>query len=113
MVKKYWEFIRESLEDDIDEGKFWKLDEDDIREFLIDLEDENYLLIITFGFVDKQYEYNYSSSNMNSKHKDSYKEVFTEKVIPGEDIIPAYWIQIETNRNTSSVDVTDSIIFAH
>ena len=113
MIKKYWEFIRESLEDDINEGKFWKLDEDDIREFLIDLEDENYLITITFGFVEKVYEYNYSSSDMKSKHKDSYKETFTEKVLPGEDVIPAYWIQIETGRNTSSVDVTDSIIFAN
>ena len=96
MIKKYWEFIRESLEDDIDDGKFWKLDEDDIREFLIDLEDENYLITITFGFVDEE-----------------GGESFTEKVIPGEDIRPAYWIVIDTNRNTTSVDVTDSIIFAN
>ena len=32
MIKKYLEFIRESIKEDMDEGKFWKIDEDDIRQ---------------------------------------------------------------------------------
>jgi hypothetical protein len=101
MIKKYWEFIRESLKEDIDDGKFWKLNENDIREFLIDLDDEKYLITITFGFVGEKESYNRIS------------EVFTEKVISGDGVIPAYWVQIETSRNTSSVDVTDSILFSN
>ena len=113
-LKKYLEFIRESIKEDIDEGNFWNIDEDDIREFLVDLEDENYLITVTFGFVERIQEYNYSSSNMSSKFKDSFKETFTEKVLPGEDVIPAYWIQIEySSKNTTGVDVTDSVIFAN
>ena len=107
MIKKYWKFIRESIKEDIDDGKFWKLDEDDIREFLIDLDDENYLTTVTFGFVNEEESYNYKVN------KTTTSQVFTEKVIPGDDIRPAYWILIETGRDTSSVDVTDSVIFAH
>lgn len=107
MIKKYLEFIKESIKEDIDEGKFWKLDEDDIREFLIDLEDENYYIIVTFGFVENKVEYNYSSG------KTTIKEVFTEKVLPEEKLKPAYWIQIESGSQTTNTDVTDSLIFAN
>lgn len=107
MIKKYWEFINESVKEDIDDGKFWKLDENDIREFLIDLEDENYLLTVTFGFVNEEESHNYSTG------KTITSKSFTEKVLPGKDVIPAYLILIETSRNTTSVDVTDSVIFAH
>jgi len=107
MIKKYLEFIRESIKEDMDEGKFWKIDEDDIRQFLIDLEDENYNIIVTFGFVENQEHFNYSSG------KTTNKEVFTEKLLPGEKVTPAYWVQIESNSNTTSTDVTDSLIFAN
>ncbi len=106
-LKKYLEFIKESIKEDIDDGKFWKLDEDDIREFLIDLTDEGYILEVIFGFVDKEEGINYSNGSS------TIKEVFTEKVLPGEDVVPAYWIKIESNRNTSNVDVTDSVIFTN
>lgn len=104
-LKKYIDFIKESLKEDIEEGKLWKLSEDDIREYLTDLIDNNYLITITFGFLEKitKNYYNRPSEEV---------EVFTEKVVVGNEVRPCYWIQIESTRKVKNEDVTDTIKFA-
>lgn len=94
-LKRYIQFIKESLKEDIESGKIWELDTDDILEFFIDFEDAGYDITIELGF----------------QEEDDEKEKFTTKVLPG-DIIPSYWIEIQTKSNTSSEDLTDSLKFA-
>ena len=50
-LKRYIQFIKESLREDIEEGNLWKLNEDQIREYFIDFEDAGYLITIEFGFA--------------------------------------------------------------
>lgn len=95
-LKRFIEFIKESIKDNIDSGSFWELDEDDILEYFIDFEDAEYDITIELGF---QEEY------------EDDKERFTTKIKPG-DMTPTYWIQIETTRKTSNDDLTDSLKFA-
>ncbi len=103
-LKRYTQFIKESLKEDIEEGKLWKLSEDDIREYLTDLIDNNYLITITFGFLEK------ITKNYYNKPSEEV-EVFTEKVVVGNEVRPCYWIQIESTRKVKSEDVTDTIRF--
>ena len=102
-LKRYKDFINESLKNDIDDLKFWSLSEEDIREFLMEMIDENWLVTITFGFesIEKHWR------------TDEESREFTEKLVPGVDIKPAYWVEIEPGRNVSSNDVTDSILFTY
>ena len=48
-LKRYIQFIKESLKEDIEEGNLWKLDEYQIREYFIDFEDAGYLITVEFG----------------------------------------------------------------
>jgi hypothetical protein len=100
MIKKWIEFISESLAEEIDDRKFWKLDEDDIRDYLLDLTDEGHSVIVNFGFLEE-------SENYKGEKTISYTEI----VKPGEDIRPAYWIDIYKSRR-SKEDLTDSLLFA-
>lgn len=105
-LKKYNQFIKESIKEDIEEGTLWKLDEDNIREYLLELTDNGYLVTVTFGFVDNEKYYDYTTQKHNQK------EVFTEKVLSGEKVRPAYWIQIIKGTNISNDDLTSTFQFA-
>jgi hypothetical protein len=94
-LKKYLQFIRESVEDREVEN-LWKLNQDEILEFFTEIMDNGYLVDVEFGVV-----YNYRD-----------KEFFSEKVFLGKSIRPAYLIKIITTRNISNVDVTDALKFA-
>ena len=52
-LKRYLQFIRESLKEDLESRKIWELNEDKIREYLIELDDAGYLITVNFGFVKK------------------------------------------------------------
>jgi len=101
-LKRYFDFIKESLKEDIDDLKFWSLDEDDIRELLLGLTDEGWLVTVNFGFED-EYE-NWRGDKMVRE--------YTEKILPDEEVTPAYWIEITPSSNITSEDVTDDFLFA-
>jgi hypothetical protein len=104
-LKKYIQFIKESLKEDLDSGKIWELNEDQIREYLIELDDAGYLIVVNFGFVKKH--------TINYYNKPSVeKDVYTENIVAGEEIRPAYWIEIQKSKDVNNEDVTDSLKFA-
>jgi hypothetical protein len=105
-LKRYIQFIKESIKEQIDEKKFWKLDEDDIHEYLIDLTDAGYLITVGFGFCETWTEHRYNKPPTE-------KDVYTEKVKSGEDVRPSYWVQIETSRSVNNDDVTSALQFAY
>lgn len=107
-LKRYIQFIKESLKEDIEEGNLWKLNEDDIRDYLTELTDNGYLITVGFGFLEKSKRGSY----VNGEWKEIEKDVYSEKVLVGDNVRPAYWIQIEKSRNISKDDVTDTLKFA-
>lgn len=102
--KKSSNLLSESVKEE--KINFWKLDEDEIREYLIELTDANYILQVTFGFLGIERNYVWSKSDYDEK------EVFTEKVLSGSKVRPAYWIQISSTRHSSREDLTDTLKFA-
>jgi len=104
-LKRYLQFIKESLKEDIDSGIVWELNEDQIREYLIELDDAGYLITVNFGFVKRKTIHYY---NKPSKEV----ELYTENIVAGEEIRPAYNIVIEKSSDLSKEDVTDSLKFA-
>ena len=105
-LKRYIQFIKESIKEKIEEKSLWKLDEDDIHEYLIDLTDAGYLITVGFGFCEKVKIHNYNKPTTE-------KDVYTEKIKSGDSVRPAYWIQIETGRSVNNDDVTPALQFAH
>ena len=104
-IKNYIQFIKESLKEDLDSGKIWELDEDQIREYLIELNDAGYLITVNFGFVKKHIIHYYNKPSVE-------KDVYTENIVAGEEIRPAYNIVIEKSRDISKEDVSDAFKFA-
>jgi hypothetical protein len=104
-LKRYLQFIKESLKEDLESGKIWELDEDQIREYLIELDDAGYLITVNFGFVKKHTIHRYNKPSIE-------KDVYTENIVAGEEIKPAYNIVIEKSRDLSGEDVSDAFKFA-
>ena len=100
-LKRYFDFIKESLKEDINNLKLWSLNEDDIRELFLQLTDEGWLVTVEFGF-EGEYE----------NWKGNKSREFTKKILPGEEVTPAYWIEITPSSNITSEDVTDDFLFA-
>lgn len=93
MIKKYLEFIKESYNEKLKLSNFWKLSIEEIQEYFRDAEEDGgFNIKINYGFFKNQ--------------------EFSQKVLSGEDIIPAYKIEIEMDRY-KDVDVTDTLLFAH
>ena len=105
-LKRYIQFIKESLKEDIEEGNLWKLNEDQIRDYFIDFEDAGYLLTVEFGFVEETTKHYYNRPS-------EQKEIYTEKVTSGDNVRPAYWIRIEKSSSVNSEDITDSLKFVY
>jgi hypothetical protein len=74
-LKRYIQFIKESLKEDIEEGNLWKLNEDQIRDYLTEITDAGYLVTVTFGFCEKSKYGTY----LNGEWVQKEKEVFSEK----------------------------------
>lgn len=104
-LKRYLQFIKESLKEDLESGKIWELDEDQIREYLIELDDAGYLITVNFGFVKRETMHYYNRPSIE-------KDVYDEKMLAGEEIRPAYNIVIEKSRDLSNEDVSDAFKFA-
>jgi hypothetical protein len=100
-LKKYLEFLKESIET----SSIWKIDENKIREFLIELEDAEYIILVTFGFVGEKKEYFYNKPT-------EYSEIFTEKILSNELTNLAISIEIQSSSKTSNADVTDDFLAA-
>jgi len=105
-LKRYIQFIKESIKEKIEEKSLWKLNEDDIHEYLIDLTDAGYLITVGFGFCERVKIHNYNKPTTE-------KDVYTEKVKSGDSVRPSYWIQIETSRSINNDDVTPALQFAY
>jgi len=91
-LKKYIDFIKESLE----EKKIWNMSQEDITEIFLETLDQRYTLDIQFGFVEKRGE----------------KEIFNDKVLSSEPVRPAIWIAIIPTQNVTNEDVTDNLNLA-
>ena len=73
-LKKYLEFIKESIKEDIEEQSIWKVTEDDIQDYLRELEDEGYFIEVEFGFCQKVTQHHY---NKPSTEKGFYRKSFS------------------------------------
>jgi len=100
-LKRYLEFLKESIET----ASIWKIDENKIREFLIELEDAEYIILVTFGFVGTKAKHFYNRPT-------EYSEVFTEKILANELTNLAISIEIQSSSKTSNADVTDDFLAA-
>ena len=109
-LKKYLDFLKESLET----SSIWKIDENKIREFLIELEDAEYIISANFGFVGEIKEYFYNKPTEDSLYQKNIKtsEVFTEKILANELTNLAISIEIQSSSKTSNADVTDDFLAA-
>jgi hypothetical protein len=108
MIKKYLQFISESIKEDIEEGTLWKLSEDDITDYMLEITDAGYSVSVEFGFSEKVKQGGYKEG----KWVESEKEVFTDKVKAGDEVIPAYWISIVKGNKIKNDDVTSTFQFA-
>ena len=107
-LKRYIQFIKESLEEDIDDKKFWKITEDDITDYMLEITDAGYYVSVEFGFCNKIKQGYYQDGEWKQKEKD----VFEEKVKAGEEVTPAYWIKIDKSSRIKDDDVTSTFQFA-
>ena len=108
MIKKYLQFISESIKEQIEEKTLWKLSEDDINDYMLEITDAGYSVSVEFGFSEKVKQGGYKEG----KWVESEKEVFTDKVKAGDEVIPAYWISIIKGDRIKNDDVTSTFQFA-
>ena len=104
-LKKYIQFIKESIKEDIEEGTLWKLTEDDITDYMLEITDAGYYVSVEFGFCEKVKQHHYNRPSVE-------KDVFTEKVKSGDEVTPAYWISIIKGDRIKNDDVTSTFQFA-
>ena len=104
-LKKYIQFIKESIKEDIEEGTLWKLTEDDITDYMLEITDAGYSVSVEFGFCEKVKQHHYNRPSVE-------KDVFTEKVKSGDNVTPAYWISIIKGDRIKNDDVTSTFQFA-
>jgi len=108
MIKKYLQFISESIKEQIEEKALWKLSEDDITDYMLEITDAGYIVTVEFGFSEKVKQGGYKEG----KWVESEKEVFTDKVKAGDEVKPAYWISIIKGDRIKNDDVTSTFQFA-
>jgi hypothetical protein len=107
-LKKYIQFTKESLKEDIEVGKFWKLSEEDITDYMLEITDAGYFISVQFGFSEKFKQGSY----VNGKWVETEKDGFTDKVKSGDKVIPSYWISIHKGHKIKNDDVTSTFQFA-
>lgn len=108
MIKKYLDFIKESIKEQIEEKTLWKLTEDDITDYMLEITDAGYFVSVQFGFSEKVKRGNYK----NGEWVETEKDVFTDKVKAGDKVIPSYWISINKGDRIKNDDVTSTFQFA-
>lgn len=107
-LKRYIQFISESIKEKIEEKTLWKLSEDDINDYMLEITDAGYYVSVEFGFCNKIKQGYYESGVW----KEREKEIFEEKVKAGEEVTPAYWIKIDQSSRIKKDDVTSTFQFA-
>ena len=107
-LKKYIQFISESIKEDIEERTLWELTEDDITDYMLEITDAGYYVSVEFGFSEKAKQYSYK----DGKRVETEKDIFTDKVKAGDEVTPAYWIQIDKSDRVKNDDVTSTFQFA-
>jgi len=106
-LKKYLQFIKESIKEKIEEKSLWILTEDQIKEFLQEFKDNGYHIDIEFGFV-KTLKIEKVSSRVG---RYSERDYFTKTVLESEEVRPSYWINIIKGQKMSNEDLTDTLKF--
>jgi len=107
-LKRYTQFISESIKEQVEEKTLWKLTEDDITDYMLEITDAGYYVSVEFGFVEKVKQYSYK----DGQRVESEKEIFTDKVKAGDEVRPAYWIKIDKSDRIKKDDVTSTFQFA-
>ena len=107
-LKRYIQFIKESIKEQIEEGTLWKLTEDDITDYMLEITDAGYYVSVEFGFSEKSKQYSYK----DGKRVETEKDIFTDKVKSGDEVTPAYWIKIDKSDRIKNDDVTSTFQFA-
>jgi len=105
-LKRYIHFISESIKEQIEEKTLWKLTEDDITDYMLEITDAGYIVSVYFGFCETIQETNWSTKEVKNK------DVYTDKVKSGDKVRPAYWIQIIKGQRLKNDDVTSTFQFA-
>jgi hypothetical protein len=105
-LKRYIHFISESIKEQIEEKTLWKLSEDDITDYMLEITDAGYIVSVDFGFCETIQETNWSTKEVKNK------DVYTDKVKSGDEVRPAYWIQIIKGQRLKNDDVTSTFQFA-
>ena len=108
MIKKYLQFISESIKEKIEEKSLWKLSEDDITDYMLEITDAGYSVSVEFGFSEKVKQYSYK----DGKRVETEEDIFTDKVKAGDKVTPAYWISIIKGDRIKNDDVTSTFQFA-
>ncbi len=106
-LKRYFEFIKESIK--LGDKIIWKLSQDDIMEYFLDMKDEGWLIRIDFGFVFEKSDWSY----VNGKYVEKKEDTFTELVLSGNEVETSYFIVIFKGKDVTNEDLTDSLLFAH
>jgi hypothetical protein len=106
-LKRYIHFISESIKEQIEEKTLWKLSEDDITDYMLEITDAGYYVSVEFGFVEKVKQYSYK----DGQRVESEKEIFTDKVKAGDEVRPAYWVKIDKSDRIKKDDVTSTFQF--
>jgi hypothetical protein len=75
---------------------------------MLEITDAGYSVSVEFGFSEKVKQGAYKEG----KWVESEKEVFTDKVKAGDEVIPAYWISIIKGDRIKNDDVTSTFQFA-
>jgi hypothetical protein len=105
-LKRYIHFISESIKEQIEEKTLWKLTEDDITDYMLEITDAGYIVSVDFGFCETIQETNWSTKEVKNK------DVYTDKVKAGDKVTPAYWISIIKGDRIKNDDVTSTFQFA-
>jgi hypothetical protein len=107
-LKRYIHFISESIKEQIEEKTLWKLSEEDITDYMLEITDAGYVVTVEFGFSEKAKQYSYK----DGKRVETEKDIFTDKVKSGDEVTPAYWISIIKGDRIKNDDVTSTFQFA-
>ena len=76
-IKKYLDFIKESIKEDIEEWTLLKLSEDDITDYMLEITDAGYSISVEFGFSEKAKQYSYK----DGKRVETEKDIFDEEIL--------------------------------
>lgn len=101
-LKNWFSFINESVDDN------WKIDKEDINEWLLDFKDADYSIDVEQGYIRTAHNgyFDYSKGKWISEES----EVFTENLVLGKNW-RSYQITIKYDKGSDPTDLTDSFKF--